>query len=155
MRYQCHECDRRFEEPDFITETHGLDTPPYEKIAVCPYCKGYFEEMHECKICGEYFTEDELTSGVCDDCIYEHDTDIELLYRLGNEEDAKETVKLNGFIASVLTEEQINEIVIRELRIINRFNPSCVNGTEFIGSDKSWFAEKLLEIKGEEDAKDF
>ena len=146
MRYQCHECDRSFEEPDIITETHGLDTPPYEKIAVCPYCKGYFEEMQECKICGEYFTEDELTSGVCDDCIYSHDTDIELLYRLGNEEDAKETVKLNGFIASVLTEEQINEIVMRELRILIELGAVC-NGTEFIGSDKSWFAEQLIKEK--------
>ena len=153
-RYQCHECDRRFEEPDFITETHGLDTPPYEKIAVCPYCKGYFEEMYQCKICGEYFTVDELTSGVCDDCIYEHDTDIELLYRLGNEEDAKETVKLNGFIASVLTEEQINEILykrIKEITEISMFN--WINGTEFIGSDKSWFAEQL--IKEKDDAEDF
>lgn len=142
MRYQCHECDRRFEEPDFITETHGLDSPPYEKIGVCPYCKGYYEPMYQCKICGEWFTDDELTSGVCDDCIYQHDTDIELLYRLGNEEDAKETVTINGFIASVLTEEQINEILMRELRTINY---ACyVNGTEFIGSDKSWFAEQLI-----------
>ena len=144
-RYQCHECDRRFEEPDFITEKHGLDTPPYEKIAVCPYCKGYFEEMQECKICGEYFTEDELTSGVCDDCIYEHDTDIELLYKLGDCEEAKETVSLNGFIASVLTEEQINEIVMRELRTIN-YAP-YINGVEFNGSDKSWFAEQLIKEK--------
>lgn len=152
-RYQCHECDRRFEEPDIITETHGMIDGSCEKIGVCPYCKGYFEEVYQCKICGEWFTDGELTSGVCDDCIYQHDTDIELLYRLGNEEDAKETVKLNGFIASVLTEEQISEIVIRELRTLNYVG--CINGTEFIGSDKDWFAEKLLEIKEEEDAKGF
>jgi DNA-directed RNA polymerase subunit RPC12/RpoP len=145
MRYQCHECDKRFEEPDFIVEKHGLETPPYEKIAVCPYCKGYFEAMYECKICGEWFTDEELTMGVCDECIYQHDTDIELLYKLGNEEEAKETVTLNGFVASVLTEEQINEILIRELRTINY---ACyVNGTEFIGSDKSWFAEQLIKEK--------
>ena len=144
-RYKCDHCGGEFEEPDIIIETHGLDSPPYEEIGVCPYCKGWFEEMHKCEICGEYYTADELTSGVCDDCIYQHDTDIELLYKLGNEEDAKETVKLNGFIASVLTEEQINEIVMRELRTINYIG--CVNGTEFIGSDKSWFAEQLIKEK--------
>lgn len=152
-KHQCHECDRRFEEPDIITETHGMTDGSCEKIGVCPYCKGYYEPMYQCKICGQYFTEDELSGGVCDECIYEHDTDIELLYRLGNEEDAKETVKLNGFIASVLTEEQINEIVMRELRTIN-YAP-YINGIEFIGSDKSWFAEKLLEIKEKQNAEEF
>ena len=151
MRYECHRCEKRFEEPDFVTEKHGLDTPPYEKVAVCPYCHGYFEEMYQCKICGEWFTDGELTSGVCDDCIYQHDTDIELLYKLGNEEDVKETVTLNGFVASVLTEEQINEILMRELRTINY---ACyINGTEFIGSDKSWFAEQL--IKEKQNAEEF
>ena len=142
LKYKCDHCVREFEEPDIITETHGMTDGSCEKIGVCPYCKGYFEEMHKCEICGEWYTEDELTSGVCDECIYQHDTDIELLYRLGNEEDAKETVTINGFIASVLTEEQINEILMRELRTINY---ACyVNGTEFIGSDKSWFAEQLI-----------
>ena len=151
MRYECHRCGKRFEEPDFVAERHGLDTPPYEKVAVCPYCYGYFEEMYQCEICGEWFTDGELTSGVCDDCIYQHDTDIELLYKLGNEEDVKETVTLNGFVASVLTEEQINEILMRELRTINY---ACyINGTEFIGSDKSWFAEQL--IKEKQNAEEF
>jgi hypothetical protein len=147
MRYECHNCGRRFEEPDFVVERHGLDTPPYEKVAVCPYCHGYFDEMYQCKICGEWNTDGELTSGVCDECIYQHDTDIELLYKLGNEEEAKETVTLNGFVASVLTEEQINEILMRELRTINY--AGYVNGTEFIGSDKSWFAEQLIKEKND------
>lgn len=145
MRYQCHECDRRFEEPDIITETHGMTDGSCEKIGVCPYCKGYFEEMYQCKICGEWFTDEELTSGVCDDCIYQHDTDVELLYKLGNNDDAKGTIFINGFIASVLTAEQISEIVMKELRTINYM--SCINGTEFIGSDKSWFAEQLIKEK--------
>lgn len=152
-RYQCHECDRQFDKPDVIKETHGFKDGSYEEFGVCPYCKGFYEEVFQCKICGEYFTEDELTSGVCDDCIYQHDTDIELLYRLGNEEDAKETVKLNGFIASVFTEEMIAEILMQELRRLPKNH--SVNCIEFIGSDKLWFAEKLLEIKEEEDAKDF
>lgn len=145
MRYQCHECDRSFEEPDFVIETHGFELPPYEKMAVCPYCKGYFEQMYQCKICGEWFTDEELTMDVCDECIYQHDTDIELLYKIGNEEEAKEKISINGFVASVFTEEQISEILMRELRNIKDItNISCI---EFIGSDKSWFAEQLIKEK--------
>ena len=143
MRYQCHECDRRFEKPDIVIETHGLDSPPYEEIGVCPYCKGWFEEMHRCEICGEYFTEDELTGGVCDECVYEKATDIEFCYNLETEE----TIKINGFIASVFTEEQINEILWNRIKEINRMvNISCY---DFIDSDKSWFAEKLIKEKND------
>lgn len=146
-RYQCHECDRRFEEPDIITETHGMTDGSCEKIGVCPYCKGYFEEMQECKICGEWCTDDELTSGVCDECIYTHTSNIELCYKFGDEEEAKETIKLNGLVASMFTEEQINEILINQLRSFNKIGfVSCV---EFIGSDKSWFAEQLIKEKND------
>lgn len=141
MRYECHNCGKQFEEPHIIEERHGLDTPPYEKIGVCPYCKGYFEEMHQCKICGQYFTNAELSGGVCDECIYENSTDIEFCYNLETEE----TIKINGFIASVFTEEQINEILWNRIKEINRMvNISCY---DFIDSDKSWFAEKLIEEK--------
>ena len=143
LKYKCDHCVREFEEPDIITETHGMTDGSCEKHGVCPYCKGYFEEMHKCEICGEYFTEDELSGGVCDECIYEHSTDIELCHKLG--EEAEETIKINGFIASVFTEEQINEILWNRIKEINRMvNISCY---DFIDSDKSWFAEKLIEEK--------
>lgn len=145
MRYQCHECGRSFEEPDIITETHGMTDGSCEEIGVCPYCKGYFEEMAQCRICGEYFTEDELSGGVCDECIYEHSTDIELCHKLG--EEAEETIKINGFIASIFTEEQINEILWNRIKEINRMvGVSCY---EFIDCDKSWFAEKLIKEKND------
>lgn len=141
FRYQCHECDRKFEEPDIIKEHHG--TEDYEEFGVCPYCKGYFEPMKECKICGEYFTEDELTSGVCDDCIYQHDTDHELCYRLG--EKSTESVSINSFLASAFTDEQINEILYHRLKEISRI--TNINCYDYIESDKGWFAEQLIKEK--------
>ena len=145
LKYKCDHCVREFEEPDIITEAHGITDGSCEKIGVCPYCKGYFEEMHKCEICGEYFTEDELSGGVCDECIYEKATDVEFCYKLGAEENAQESVKINGFVASYFSEEQINEILINRIREINRIvNVSCY---DFIDSDKSWFAEKLIEEK--------
>lgn len=48
--YRCLVCGCEFTEDefDFVIETHGLDTPPYESIAVCPQCgDSYYEEFDE------------------------------------------------------------------------------------------------------------
>lgn len=133
--YECDRCNHRFNVFDIVTEPHG------EKVACCPFCHGSFEEIKQCKICGDWYAEDDMTSDVCDECIYSHENDIELCYKFG--EVAKEAVSINGFIASVFTEEQIAEILMKELRIAKEIGQvSCI---EFIGSDKSWFAEKLIE----------
>lgn len=143
MRYRCHECDRRFEDPDIITESHGFNDGIAEERGVCPFCKGYFEEMHKCVICGEYFTDDELTAGVCDECIYEHDTNHMVCYEFGRLQ--SESIKINSFLVSVFTEEQINEILYNRMMEMSRIiSISCY---EFIESDKVWFAEKLIEKK--------
>ncbi len=39
--FRCLECGEKFREPIELIETHGLDTPPFEKIYVCPKCKGH------------------------------------------------------------------------------------------------------------------
>jgi len=36
--YKCNDCGYEFEYPKIIEESHGLDTPPYERFAVCPCC---------------------------------------------------------------------------------------------------------------------
>ena len=50
MMYICNLCKGEFDEDefDFVIEKHGLDTPPYEKIAVCPHCGADdYEELEE------------------------------------------------------------------------------------------------------------
>ena len=44
--YKCTECGNLFEEGEQAAweETHGLDSPPYEKFSGCPVCKGGYEE---------------------------------------------------------------------------------------------------------------
>lgn len=37
-KYVCKDCKRVFCEPQFYKERHGLDSEPYERVAVCPYC---------------------------------------------------------------------------------------------------------------------
>ena len=67
--YKCTECGHLFEEGEQATweETHGLDSPPYEKWSGCPVCKGGYEEVHQCKKCGDWHTDDELYEGWCED----------------------------------------------------------------------------------------
>lgn len=37
--FRCNVCNRYFETPDAIEETHGFSNPPYEKFDVCPNCR--------------------------------------------------------------------------------------------------------------------
>ena len=99
--------------------------------------------MHKCKICGEYFTDDELTNDVCDFCFCEYDNDIEICYAISK--GADESVNINSFLASVFAEDEINEILMSYARLTQKIEPiSC---REFIESDKEWFAEKIKENK--------
>jgi DNA-directed RNA polymerase subunit RPC12/RpoP len=133
MIYLCDRCGKLFDQPDIVTEPHG------EKVGVCPHCHGHFEIMHQCKICGEYFTEDDLTDGVCDACIY-NDATVERCIRYGA--DCEESVAINGFIASVLSADKINEILANEIMKANDIIPIDCSG--FVDDDKSWWAEQLL-----------
>lgn len=69
--YRCENCGHLFEEGEQAVweERHGLDTPPYEKWSGCPLCKCDYEEVHQCEKCGDWHSEDELTEGICDDCL--------------------------------------------------------------------------------------
>ena len=69
--YRCCECGNLFEEGEQAVweETHGLDSPPYEKFSGCPVCKGDYEEVHQCKGCGDWHTENELYDGWCEKCL--------------------------------------------------------------------------------------
>ena len=73
MMFRCCECGNLFEEGEQAVwyETHGLDSPPYEKWSGCPVCKGDYEEVHQCKECGDWHTEDELYDGWCEKCLRE------------------------------------------------------------------------------------
>ena len=37
-RFYCKECKRFFDKVKILEERHGLDNPPYERIAVCEVC---------------------------------------------------------------------------------------------------------------------
>ena len=67
MMFKCCECGHLFEEGEQArwTEEHG------EKWDGCPLCRGGYEEVHQCKECDEWHTEDELYEGWCEKCLRE------------------------------------------------------------------------------------
>ena len=90
MMYRCCECGNLFEEGEQAVweETHGLDSPPYEKWSGCPLCHGDYEEVYQCDSCGDWHSKDELYDGWCENCLREtinYDTFFE--YCEANKED--------------------------------------------------------------------
>ena len=73
MMYKCCDCGHLFEEGEQAVweERHGLDTPPYEQWSGCPICNAGYEEVHQCKECDEWHTENELYDGWCEKCLRE------------------------------------------------------------------------------------
>lgn len=71
--FVCIECGRTFETPDYWTETHGLDTPPYEEFSACPYCGSDYTEAKRCDCCDEWISDDYIKTEdgkrYCNNCI--------------------------------------------------------------------------------------
>lgn len=143
MAYKCYECGNIFEESEQAVweERHGLDTPPYEKWSGCPLCKGAYEETTRCEICGSEHLEDELNGGVCDECIEEYRYDVDMCYKIG--ECDTDAVELNCFLASIFDKEEIEEILLKELKEAQKYRQ--IDCEKFIESDRDWFAERLAE----------
>lgn len=75
MMYRCESCGHLFEEGEQAVwyenqgECHGVTA--MEKFSGCPMCNGDYEEVHQCKKCGYWHTEDELYEGWCEKCLRE------------------------------------------------------------------------------------
>ena len=53
--FYCSDCDFEFEKPYKLYEKHGMTSPPYELLSVCPNCKGtnFYEKITtHCRSCG-------------------------------------------------------------------------------------------------------
>ncbi len=73
--YRCCECGNLFEEGEQAVwyenqgECHGVTA--MERFSGCPVCKGDYEEVHQCKECGDWHSDDELYEGWCEKCLRE------------------------------------------------------------------------------------
>ena len=72
--YICNNCMAVFSRPDTIQEKHGLDSPPYETVPVCPTCHDPdIAEAMECEDCGCWvpsFFETKSGHVYCKDCCH-------------------------------------------------------------------------------------
>ena len=139
--YRCKECGNLFEEGEQATwqESRGefWGNPCTENMSGCPLCKGNYEETSKCICCGnENFLEEELENGVCNECIEKHTKDFDFCIKAG--EEARENVKINGAVLSIWSADEINEILIEELKKIKN-----ISFEKFVQEDKFWFAEMI------------
>ena len=134
--YKCTECGYLFEEGEQAVweERHGLDSPPYEKWSGCPVCKGDYEEVHQCKKCGDWHSEDELYDGWCEKCLREtinYDTFFEYC------EANKDEQYLDIFVMEVLLDTKCPDNVSWDFhQLMIKYYKECVD------SVTSW--EKLM-----------
>lgn len=153
MTYKCLDCGHLFEEGEQATweESRGefWGIPVKEKMSGCPLCHGSYEQTVPCEHCGSMHLEDELVDGWCEDCIEEHRHDIKACYKVGEEDTAM--VPLNGFLATMFKESEINEILMEALRDVNKY--IGVDCLPYIKRDKEAFVQALRE-EVEEDGKD-
>ena len=59
--FKCKACEKSFNTPKVRYITHGLDTPPYEAVGLCPYCGGDEIERRVKRYC--YFCGLEVADG--------------------------------------------------------------------------------------------
>lgn len=145
MTYKCLECGHIFDEGEqresreCIGEYWGR--PVYEDSDGCPCCGGAYEMTVECEICDGEHLEDELTSGVCEECLKEYQHNPDMCYRISKAEEETEEIEINSFLASVFEPSEIEDILINFIR--SRMpDYDC---SEYINQDKSWFADRLIE----------
>lgn len=150
-RLVCLRCGFKGEAEDFYDEEivgYIGDSPARLGISTCPNChSGDVEEVAVCDLCGEEYAECGLMSGVCNDCFKEARYNPLLCRRVSENE--TESIKLNQFLATVFTVGEIEDILTN---IIKERMPQydCM---EFISQDVDWFAERLKEVKSDENTK--
>ena len=139
--FKCYDCEATFSESRIYTEKMGehFGVPAYASFSCCPECGGNFDEAVQCKICGEYFFEDELDDGICEMCIDEekekyHDNVKACLEIL---KDEKKKIEINPVLAMLLKPSVI-ESILTEYVLNNSFD--CKDVVE---EYEDWFIEEI------------
>ena len=112
---------------------------------LCPDCGAEMELAQKCTFCGGSFLPADLTHGLCDDCINEEASSIQFDYYLSRKEDWNASVDIDLVLATVFSEEEINDILYREF--INSGRSFDCN--PFLDEYKYEFAEAFNKERGE------
>lgn len=75
--YICKDCGCVFDEAYSYEERHPYgDTYASEYFSCCPACGGDYDEAVRCADCGEWVSEEELHSELCEECFLERRKEI-------------------------------------------------------------------------------
>ena len=115
----------------------------YLDYDTCPDCGGQMVEATQCS-CGRWFDNSELC-GICEVCLDEEQT-VENAIQIGKQETVD--VEVNGFLAQILTNEQIEEILSNWVK--EKFADHCREVKDYLDSHLYDFSELVeKKFKGE------
>lgn len=119
MTYFCNECKQAFDEFSIRREWVGSrERGGYVECGECPNCGSEdIDDALLCPECGEFCGElfgDGNKKIMCNDCIQKLATE-ENLIAYGYED--KQSVEINGYLAAMLSEDEIERILQRELTV--------------------------------------
>lgn len=123
-------------------QCHGytsLGQPLEEEIDECCSCGGEYVRASKCKICGEWFDNEDLY-GICEGCLEEYET-VGTALEIG--ENDTTSVEINGFVASVLSAEQINKILAKWVE--ENFTDHSRDVVKYCEEDKAYFSDYLAD----------
>lgn len=144
MAYKCVNCGTIFEDCDIVywEEDRGefWGSRVYETLSGCPNCRGEYEETTPCEICGAECISDEISGGVCEDCIDKNRKNLEIWYKICKNE-PKEKIEINPILAHLFDAADIERILLDYAKE----KTDGIDCSGFIEEDISWFAEKLVE----------
>lgn len=120
--YHCTDCGKFFEDYIEEREYNGLEAPPFERVAVCPFCFSTAVEsvtIRRCALCGAPLREGQ--SDYCtEDCRRR-------AVRLRREEQHRKRPALNSLTA-----------VLRELAEYNRLHSTVYTYGQYISKIRPW-----------------
>lgn len=140
--YVCNKCGtlKSEEEMNYVRESHGE-----RHLDMNCNCGGEFIPATKCSVCGEWFDNTEL-HGVCEVCLDEEET-VGTALSIG-EYSTEKVDGINGFIADVLSVEQINKILTKWVE--ENFTDHSKAVVDYLESDKSAYSEYLEDKYREE-----
>lgn len=140
--WMCEQCGDVYEELPTHDEDFGYDVGIGRVSAVqtmvdsC-HCGGNFVEATECDECGEYFEKNGEQS-ICDKCLEKYKT-FDNAIKIGAEYPIKKGI--NQFLAWCFSEEEINQILERELREAEKLGkPFVARDIEEYFKDNEWLS---------------
>lgn len=141
--YKCADCNTVFGEPKSYKENLGNEC--VETVYCCPHCSSTsYDEAIKCPKCDKWVLDDEWRFEMCDECF----DNAKFLYRYDAQKcfdlskDEKKSIELNAFLLSQFSAEDIEKILLCELKW-NTQTPYS-DYINFIEEDEMWFAESVM-----------